>query len=388
MREFEQACLALMLGAAAACGSEPSLPVTVSPLPTTVTVALGPPVLRGGATRKGHTLADRGADESVRLLHYPDASAESLLVNVHYGDALLELGLDEGPMGWSVSADLDADGVVGDGERVPMTAGADGRLSATLAGAVTRGEVTVPVPIEVRTQVTDGTRTVSTAANTVRQGRLPNGVAISVDSARGVFDHPDTEITVDEDGDGLPDEANFLTYYRLADGIVEAKGQRWSFALSARGDTLTLTPTDQPSAGLRKGRPAPDFSVVASDGVTHDLARYRGRRLLMDFWATWCAPCIALHPEVKALAERHKLAVIGIAANDTQGEVDRWLRKNPTPWPSAAVGPDGAVNLAYGVSSWPTHALIDEDGRLVVLGSFRAVVAALGDTLSEASASP
>ena len=72
--------------------------------------------------------------------------------------------------------------------------------------------------------------------------------------------------------------------------------------------------------------------------------------------------------------------IIGALAgmHDEQTALNRWLKKHPTTWPSAAVGPAGAVNQAYGVDAWPSHALIDGEGKLIVLGSFAAVKDALG----------
>ena len=80
---------------------------------------------------------------------------------------------------------------------------------------------------------------------------------------------------------------------------------------------------------------------------------------------------------MEALAAKHGLAVLGISADDEQTALNRWLKQHPTSWPSAAVGPAGTVNQAYGVDTWPSHALIDGEGKFIVLGSFAAVKDAL-----------
>lgn len=149
---------------------------------------------------------------------------------------------------------------------------------------------------------------------------------------------------------------------------------RWAFTTDAQGSVVRFEPTDRAPSGLHRGSPAPAFSVTASDGKPHTLADYAGRPLILDFWATWCAPCVALHPDVIALSEKHGVAVLGISADEDQKRLNVWLRKHPTPWPSAAIGPEGSVNRAYHVSSWPTHALIDAEGALV---AYEDIVTAL-----------
>ena len=71
------------------------------------------------------------------------------------------------------------------------------------------------------------------------------------------------------------------------------------------------------------------------------------------------------------------MTVLGISADDTNQEVKRWLKKNPTPWPSIAQGPAGDINTAYSVNSWPTHVLIDPEGRLIAYGKWEEIKAAV-----------
>ena len=105
----------------------------------------------------------------------------------------------------------------------------------------------------------------------------------------------------------------------------------------------------------------------------------RRSTLLLDFWATWCGPCIALHPKLEAFAGRHGVAVLGISGDDEQATVDRWLRKNPTPWPTAAESMKGPTMQAYKIESLPSHAVIDADGTFVALGRFNSIRRAFGE---------
>jgi len=313
-----------------------------------------------------------------RLIDHPSPGDIPHFIPVDYGEQMLAVGLQESGGAWTLSADLDGDGMLSATEQVGLVPDASGAPRGELRGQIARGDTTVPTTLRITTRETDGVRVFQVDSEATRSGTLPNGVAFSVYSRGGVYDHPETELVVDENGDGRPDGENWLVNFRVADEVVEARGDRWRFTVSPDGNTVSLQPVDAPPPGMRVGSPAPPFSVEASDGNTHDLPRYRGKMLLLDFWATWCAPCIALHPEVEALAQKHGLSVLGISADDEQAALNRWLKRHPTSWPSAAVGPAGAVNQAYGVAAWPSHALIDADGKLVVLGSFAAVQDALG----------
>ncbi len=370
-------CAGRSVSPAPVATSQPSAaPVQVEP----AVVALEAPSPSGGMTTRCVPAADM-MDRDDHLAH-PAGDALPHYVSIGFGEQRMVVGFGEADGDWVASADLDQDGVVSEAERVVLVAEEDGYASGVLEGEVARTDAegrSVAVPIHIRVKIrqyADGW-TCGGSADQARTGVLPDGTAVWLRSAGGVFDHPRAKVVVDEDEDGEPDTDNWLVTYRVEDGVLEANGARWAFTPAPDGSTLTLVPTDEAPPGLRFGQPAPDFELTASDGEVHTLATYRGQPLLIDFWATWCGPCVALHPKVEALAEEHDLTVFGISADDSQEAVDTWLRKNPTAWPSAAVGVMSPVNQAYGVNMWPTHALIDAEGRLVTLGHFDAIRLAL-----------
>ena len=121
--------------------------------------------------------------------------------------------------------------------------------------------------IRVTARKTDGVQVFDVEARASRSGVLPNGVAFTVYNHGGIYDHPQTELVVDENGDGKADGENWLVSFRVADEIVEARGDRWRFTVAADGSTVSLEPTDEAPPGKRVGGPAPTFSVVASMGT-------------------------------------------------------------------------------------------------------------------------
>jgi peroxiredoxin len=116
---------------------------------------------------------------------------------------------------------------------------------------------------------------------------------------------------------------------------------------------------------VSRGDRAPDWRLTGIDNKEHALADYHGQVVLLDFWATWCAPCLAVSPHMQKLHEHYKdrgLAVIGIHYND-QGDPAAYADKHGYTYPSMTDGNTAA--RAYGVSRIPTLILVGRDGTVV-----------------------
>ena len=121
-----------------------------------------------------------------------------------------------------------------------------------------------------------------------------------------------------------------------------------------------------PAGSAAIGAPAPGFSLADLDGNPLRLADLRGRPVIVNFWASWCGPCVEEFPLLqRALDEHHAdgLAVVGIVFDDRSEAARAFLQRMGTAWP-AAMDPNAAVASAYGVAAPPASFFIDRQGRV------------------------
>jgi thiol-disulfide isomerase/thioredoxin len=127
-----------------------------------------------------------------------------------------------------------------------------------------------------------------------------------------------------------------------------------------------------PSVTLPKiGDVAADFEYTATEGAKSRLTSLRGSYVLIDFWATWCAPCVAKLDSVEHLRHQfvgdHPLVVVGANLDADTAQARAFLKSKPLPWQHAFLG-DWAntdVPRRYAISAIPAYVLIGPDGRIL-----------------------
>ena len=119
---------------------------------------------------------------------------------------------------------------------------------------------------------------------------------------------------------------------------------------------------------LDVGAPAPGFALADDAGRPVALADFRGRYVLVDFWGTWCAPCVASIPKVAEISRTYPdLAVVGLAAyEDADADPAGFVRQRGGAYP--VVRADAATVEAWRVHAFPTYVVVDPEGTVVFVG--------------------
>lgn len=176
---------------------------------------------------------------------------------------------------------------------------------------------------------------------------------------------------------------------RLYGKLLEAKKQD---VLNARVQQLLQSPNE----GVRKfaeakmlvkvgrGRPL-DMKFTALDGREVDLEKLRGKVVLIDFWATWCAPCMKEVPQLKKMYEQYRergFEIIGVSSDNAPGngpdpdgeaksaaDMIEFVKQHGMSWPTYYDGKfmDNAMNVKFKIRSLPTKYLLDRKGLLVAI---------------------
>lgn len=115
-----------------------------------------------------------------------------------------------------------------------------------------------------------------------------------------------------------------------------------------------------------EGRPAPEFSLLTFDGATVSLDDYRGKVVLIDFWATYCLPCMEALPELQALHSRNSprgFGVLGVTVDDRAPLVRKATKKAGVTYPIVRATPE--TWNQYKVTALPSLILVGRDGKVI-----------------------
>lgn len=127
---------------------------------------------------------------------------------------------------------------------------------------------------------------------------------------------------------------------------------------------------------VRIGSQAPDFSIELQkdgkpSGKTVTLADYKGKALLLHFWATWCPPCKVELPHLEKLVQKiqskvdnSKINFLAVCISDSQNSLTSFMKKNGYTF-SGGLDATGRIAMKYGIQGVPTSILISPEGKVL-----------------------
>ena len=113
-----------------------------------------------------------------------------------------------------------------------------------------------------------------------------------------------------------------------------------------------------------RGKPAPSFALPDTSGMMVSLQEFKGRPVIVTFWATWCGPCVAESDVFNKLARKYeRLVILGLDVDDKPDALQQFLQKRPLSYTVLKAGKiDGPVATSYGVTGLPLTVVIAANG--------------------------
>jgi len=118
----------------------------------------------------------------------------------------------------------------------------------------------------------------------------------------------------------------------------------------------------------RRGAPAPEFTLTALNGETYSLSELQGKTVIVNFWATWCAPCREEMPDLQEIHDEYAdegLVILAVNANEPPATVQGFVDEYDITFP-VLLDPGRAVSALYEVQAYPSTFFVDGDGRIRV----------------------
>ena len=204
-------------------------------------------------------------------------------------------------------------------------------------------------------------------------------VRYNVNPQTGVVDPKQGYQGIDGDGDGKVDTGMVSPEWAFArkETVVFRVGDRYVSTKSIDANNLTLILKEHPASDyqrieLRLGAELPDFTFTDFNGKQRKLSEFRGKHLLLEFWGTWCGPCVAEIPNLKGAYEKYSsrgFEILGMDQDKDMDKVKAFLAEKGVIWPQATTPSiEDLLEKRFRIVAYPTTVLLDPQGKIISLG--------------------
>lgn len=131
---------------------------------------------------------------------------------------------------------------------------------------------------------------------------------------------------------------------------------------------LALSGCSQPDAYLQNPVQVQKTIGVDLDGNSQNIDQYQGRVVLIDFWATWCGPCLVKFPHMRELEQKYEgrpFEILGISADYALSDVTMFMEDNDLPWDIWFAGFNQGVVKDWNITAFPTVYVMDHTGMII-----------------------
>ena len=167
--------------------------------------------------------------------------------------------------------------------------------------------------------------------------------------------------------EGVPGRGSrLLVLFPILLGVV-ALGLAGKLFVESQASASSLPLSNAVSSPYKftAGTPAPEFDLQTPDGRRVSLSDFRGKAVVVNFWATWCPPCRSEMPDLEQIAQERKSDVVVLAVNvqEARDPVARFVQQYGLTFP-ILLDTSGDVTQAFGVQSLPTTFFVDGEGKV------------------------